>query len=191
MRVKFLMTTLSIVALLAAALAYEVAAQDDATPTPEPMSGMGQMSTEFLTDDLAPLVRGIYEGEDIFFIHTEVSDPDIAQLLTDMMGPQVVTVSSLAEIPEYLLGSVYVFTNGITGGGPLGFQPDIFDSVPGDEGYTPLRAIKLITWQEDAAPRQLNNVEEVEAAEAAGEILIESPGVVANMPILAWHDDSR
>lgn len=172
-------------------------AQREPTVTPTPtqtmpgMSGMGQMETEFASDDLAPLVRGIYEGDDVFFIHTEASDPGVASLLTDMMGPQVVTVPSLADIPEELLGAVYVFTNGITGMGPMGFQPDIFDSIPGDEAYTPLRALNLVTWQEGAAPRMLDSVAEVEAARAANEIVIEQSGVVVNMPILVWSGGQR
>lgn len=169
-------------------------AQREPTATPTPtrtMSGMGQMETELSSDELAPLVRGLYEGDNVFFIHTEASDPGVASLLTDMMGPQVVTVPSLADIPEELLGAVYVFTNGITGMGPMGFQPDIFDSIPGDEAYTPLRALNLVTWQEGAAPRMLDSVAEVEAARAANEIVIEQPGVVVNMPILVWSGGQR
>ncbi|MCA9902940.1 MAG: hypothetical protein KC547_03710 [Anaerolineae bacterium] len=179
--------------------AFTLQAQQPATPTPEPppmsmtpaMPGMLAVDTAFSTDDLAPLVQGIYEGEAVLFIHTEASDPDVANLLTDMMGPQVVTVPSLAEIPETLLGSVYVFTNGISGTGPMGFQPDLFDSIPGDLEYTPLRAISRVTWQDEQMPRQVNSVDELEAAEEAGEITLEPTGMVVNMPILVWPGGSR
>ena len=50
----------------------------------------------------------------------------------------------LAEAPGSLLAEVYIFTNGLEGHGPFGFQPDIFDSVPGGERYRPLRAVNLI-----------------------------------------------
>jgi hypothetical protein len=165
-----------------------------ATPTAaatEAMSGMAGMQTAFSSDDLAPLVRGIYEGEDMFFIHTEASDPDVANLLTDMMGPQVIAVPDLAEIPQELLGNVYVFTNGVAGSGPMGFQPDVFDTVPSDADYTPLRSLHRVTWQEESTPRQLNSAAEIEAAEAAGEIVIEQPGIVINMPILVWPGEHR
>ncbi len=108
-----------------------------------------------------------------------------------MMGTDVMTVPSLAEIPAELLGNVYVFTNGIEDMGPLGFQPDVFDSVPGDEKYTPLRAVSLVTWQADVEARQLVSVEEILAAEEAGELTIEQPGVVVNMPILVWGENHR
>jgi hypothetical protein len=153
------------------------------------MSGMGEM--DFSTDEFAPLVQGIYEGGEVFFIHTEASDPDIAELLTNMMGHEVVTVVGLAAISGDLLGNVYVFTNGLSGTGPLGFQPDVFDSIPGDEDYSPLRAVNLVTWQENATPSQLNSVDEIMAAASEQELEIEQPGIVVNMPILVWPGGHR
>jgi hypothetical protein len=141
--------------------------------------------------DLAPLVTGFYNGEEVLFIHTEASDPDVAKMLTDMMGPHVVLVPELAQAPEPLLANVYVFTNGVQGMGPFGFQPDVFDSVPGEEGYRPLRTVSLVTWQEGATPRELRSVEEIQAAEAAGEVAISLPDIVVNMPILSWPGGHR
>lgn len=163
-----------------------------ATPMPTATRGMmGMAGMEQTAGEFAPLVRGLYEGEELFFTHTEASAPQVAQMLTEMMGPQVVLMPKLAEVPEELLANVYVFTNGVEGGGPFGFQPDVFDSVPGEESYSPLRAINLVTWQEDAAPHVLSSSEEVQKAESAGEIIIERPGVVVNMPILVWPGGHR
>lgn len=184
--------------ILAVTIGFSIVAQDE-TPTSQPMGSMSNMSemggmemvTDYSVDDLAPLVRGIYEGEDVFFLHTEVSDESIAEILTEMMGPKVVVVPSLADIPEELLGNVYVFTNGIIDGGPLGFQPDIFDSVPGDETYTPLRQIHFVTWVVDSSPEQLNHVSDILEAEESGNVTIEPSGIVVNMPILVWLDETR
>lgn len=160
--------------------------------TPEPMSGMDmEMDTGYSVDDLAPLALAYYEGGDVYFIHPEASDEGVAQVLTEMMGPDVTYVPSLAEIPAELLGNVYVFTNGVAAMGPLGFQPDVFDSVPGDEAYTPLRSISLVTWAEGVEARELKSVEDILAAEAAGELTIVQPGVVVNMPILVWPEGQR
>jgi hypothetical protein len=158
--------------------------------TPEEMGGM-EMDSAYSVDDLAPLAFAYYNGGDIYFVHPEASDEGVAGILTDMMGTDVITVPSLGEIPPELLGSVYVFTNGVEGMGPLGFQPDVFDSVPGVEGYTPLRAIYLVTWQEGVEARELTSVDAILAAEEAGEVAIEAPGVVVNMPILVWPDGQR
>lgn len=160
--------------------------------TPGPGDGMDmEMAMGYSVDDLAPLALAYYEGGEVYFIHPEASDEGVAAILTDMMGTDVITVPNLAAIPEELLGNVYVFTNGIEAMGPLGYQPDVFDSVPGDETYTPLRAIHLVTWQENVEARELTSVDEILAAVADGEVIVEQPGVVVNMPILVWPDGTR
>jgi hypothetical protein len=90
-----------------------------------------------------------------------------------------------------MLAPVYVFTNGVEGMGPLGFQPDVFDNPPGSAGYTPLRSVRLVTWVEGAEPQLLTAAADVLAAESAGEVTIETPGVVVNMPFVTWPDGER
>ncbi|MDK1028449.1 MAG: hypothetical protein QGD88_09025 [Anaerolineae bacterium] len=144
------------------------------------------------SQDFAPLVGGIYEDGEVLFIHTEISDPDVATLLTDMMGGAVVVlVPELAEAPSALLANVYVFTNGLEGFGPFGFQQDIFDSVPGDDGYRPLREVNLVEWNSDVEPRELRSVADLLSAETDGEVTITQSGIVVNMPILSWPDGTR
>jgi hypothetical protein len=138
-----------------------------------------------------PPVKGYAEGEEVLFLHTEASDPEIAETLTEMMGSPVLVVPALADAPESMLANVYVFTNGIEGMGPLGFQPDVFDSPAGTEGYSPLRAVNLVTWQDAASARELTSADEVQAAEQQGELSIEQPGVVVNMPMVTWPGGQR
>ncbi len=95
-----------------------------------------------------PPVAGYAEGERIFFLHTEVSDPEIGRIMTEMMDSPVPVVASLAKAPEEMLAIVYAFTNGVQPDGPRGpldFQPDVFDNPPGTPGYTPLRKLVLVT----------------------------------------------
>ncbi len=152
------------------------------------MPGMGTMDVEGPT---VPPVRGFTEGQEILFLHTEASDPEVASMLTDMMGSPVLLVPSLAEAPETMLATVYVFTNGVSGDGPFGFQADVFDNPPETEGYSPLRAVNLVTWEDDASARVLQSAAEVEEAEAAGEVTIEQPGIVVNMPMVTWPGGQR
>ncbi len=158
--------------------------------TPDATSGM-EMETEYSVDNLAPLALAYYEGGKVYFIHPEASDEGVAEILTNMMGTDVMVVPSLAEVPEELLNNVYVFTNGVEAIGPLGYQPDVFDSVPSDEAYTPLHSVNLVTWQENAEARELTSVREILEAEGNGEVTIERPGVVVNMPILVWPGGQR
>jgi hypothetical protein len=158
--------------------------------------GMGGDMDDMAADvPRVPPVFGHYGGEEVFFIHTEVSDAEIAQTLEGMMGSPVPVVESLAEVPEQARSPVYVFTNGVkpedTPAGPLGFQPDVFATAPGDEGYTPLRELVLVTWADDAEPRLLTSAQEVTEAEAAGDVRFEQPGVVVNIPLLTWPGGQR
>ena len=159
----------------------------------DPMGGDGMGPPDgSMTQEFAPLVGGIYNGDDLYFIHTEASDPYVASRLTSMMGGvQVTLVPQLAAAPPELLAPLYVFTNGVEGNGPFGFQKDIFDSVPGDPAYRPLRDIYAVEWKEGTAPRTLNSVAEVEAARTAGEVTVTHPGIVVNMPVLVWPGGSR
>lgn len=157
-------------------------------------AGMGNMEADSSTStqDFAPLVSGIYKGGEVLFIHTEASDPNVVAMLTEMMGgPEVVLVPELANASADLLATVYVFTNGIKGHGPFGFQQDIFDSVPGNPSYRPLRAVYLVKWNPEAFPRELRSVAELVAAETNGEVTITESGVVVNMPILLWPGGHR
>ncbi len=138
-----------------------------------------------------PNVKGYLDGQEILFQHTEVSDPKVAELLTEMMKSPVLVVPALAQAPPALVADVYVFTNGVRGGGPFKFQPDVFDSPPGSDGYRPLRAIHLVKWKNEGAARVLKSANEVRAAEQGGEIVIEHPGVVATMPLVTWPGGSR
>lgn len=138
-----------------------------------------------------PPVKGFFKGQEILFIHTEASDKQVANLLTMMMGSPVIYVPALGGVPAAALGTVYVFTNGVPGGGPMGFQPDVFDSVPGDAAYTPLRALALVTWRQGRSGRELKLVDEIRKAEASGEVTIGRPGVVVNMPMVEWPGGKR
>jgi hypothetical protein len=96
-------------------------------PRQQPPTGMGGTMQGV---PAVPPVKGYTEGQEIRFLHTEASDPQVAQMLTTMMSSPVLVVPSLALAPASILAAVYVFTNGVRGDGPFGFQPDVFDRPP-------------------------------------------------------------
>jgi len=149
-------------------------------------SKAGQIPTAAL-----PAGKAWAEGKEIYFVHTEASDADVAGKLTNMMKSPVLLVPSLAKVPAAALAQVYVFTNGVAGKGPFGFQSDVFPNPPGTDGYSPLRNINAVTWADPAKARELKSVAEVMAAKNAGEIKIEQPGVVVNMPFVVWDGGKR
>jgi hypothetical protein len=149
------------------------------------------ISARFLTGTVVPPVEGYLAGEKVRFIHTEASDPKVAGLLEEMMGSPVFVVPSLADVPDAALADVYVFTNGVSGTGPFGYQPDVFDAPPGSPGYTPLRAVNLVAWKDADEARELRSAEQVQEAIAQGQLTVERPGAVVNMPLLTWPGGNR
>ena len=146
----------------------------------------GQIPTAAL-----PAGKAWAEGKEIFFVHTEASDADVAGKLTNMMKSPVIFVPSLAKMPADALAQVYVFTNGVAGKGPFGFQADVFPNPPGTDGYSPLRNLNAVTWADPAKARELKSVAEVLAAKNVGEVTIAQPGVVVNMPFVVWEGGKR
>jgi|AntRauTorcE11897_2_1112592.scaffolds.fasta_scaffold00938_16 hypothetical protein len=176
---------------LAAAGCTQNSGSDSSQKMNEMSKGM-QMAPDSLQNmKLAPLVKAYHEGGDAYFIHTEASDSKVARMLTKMMGPNVVHLSKLAQTPNSLLADIYVFKNGIEGNGPFGYQPDIIASVPGDSDYSPLRSIHLVSWNEQADPRELKMMEALMQAQSNGELTIEEAGIVVNMPVLVWPGGHR
>jgi hypothetical protein len=138
-----------------------------------------------------PAGKAYADGKEIYFVHTEVSDADVAALLTNMMNSPVLEVPGLADVPDSALANVYVFDNGLKGMGPLGFQADVFDYPPSTEGYSPLRRLNVVTWADPSKARELKSVSEITDAEKAGEVSIALPGIVVNMPFVVWDGGKR
>lgn len=173
-------------ALVTAACASDDAPASTVSPSSVTMAGMDMADGPTIPAGLA-----YAEGQEIRFVHTEVSDEEIATLLSGMMSSPVLFVPSLAEVPESATAPVYVFANGPTGMGPLGFLPDVFPYPPGDARYTPLRSIHLVTWVDPGQARELKSAAEVQEAEQNGDVTIEIPGVIVNMPFVTWPDGQR
>jgi len=162
----------------------------------EMMSGTMMSGMQFNVDApiTMPLIDGYYNGEKVFFVHTEVSDKDISEMLTMMVNFPTLHVSALKNISPDDLATVYIFTNGIPGSGPYGggpffFQIDIFDAVPGQNAYSQFRSPHLVTWSENSSPRLLTSVEDLLEAEANGEVTIEKTDLVVNAPMIVWRSD--
>jgi hypothetical protein len=150
---------------------------------------MGSMSAG--AGGTLPPVGGFYDGQQVMFVHPEASDRKVAKVLSEMMDSPVLVVPELAEAPDGALADIYAFQNGVRGDGPFGFQPDVFDSAPGEDGYSPLRALHFVSWKQSAKPRVLRSVAKITRAERAGELSVKRSEVVVNMPFVQWPGGSR
>ena len=160
------------------------------------MMGQGMMmqNMPFNVDApvIMPMIDGYYNRDKVYFVHTEVSDSVMAEMMTRMINFPTLHVPELKNIPEEQLAKVYVFTNGIPGsepygGGPFMFQIDVFDSIPGQAEYSQFRVPHLVTWNENAKPRVLTSESDILKAETNGEITIEKTANVVNAPMITWE----
>jgi len=134
-----------------------------------------------------PLIKGYENGNDIFFIGTDVSDQNAADELTKMTNFTVNVAPILSQTPEAARGQVYVFTNGISGKGSNGFQLPVLNAKPGDETYSPLMQVNMVTWNDQSAAKELKSVQEIMDAEKNGTIAINKTGIIANHPAVQWE----
>lgn len=138
-----------------------------------------------------PAGKAYANGDTIYFTHTEVSDKDVATLLTNMMKSPVIYVAALAQAPDAITSPVYVFKNGIAGSGPLKFQADVFENTPDDAGYTPLRKITFVTWKNESQAKEVKSAAEIQGLAASGAVTLEKSTVVVNMPFITWKGGKR
>jgi len=160
------------------------------------MSGSMMSDIQFNVDApiTMPMIDGYYNGEKVFFVHTEVSDKNMADMMTMMVNFPTLHVSELMNISQDDMAKIYVFTNGIAGsepygGGPFMYQIDVFDSVPNQMEYSQFRIPHLVTWNENSTPRILISVDEIFEEETNGELTIQETDNVVNVPMVVWKSD--
>jgi len=141
---------------------------------------------------IMPMIDGYYKGNKVYFVHTEVSDSAMAEMMSKMINFPTFHVPELKNIPEDQMARVYVFTNGVPGsepygGGPFMFQIDVFDSIPGQKEYSQFRIPYLVTWNNDTKPRILNSESAILKAESDGKVTIEKSNLVVNVPMITWE----
>ena len=146
--------------------------------TPPPLADNGQVSI--------PVLRGWFEGEEVFYITTDVSHADVADAKGANFAPRL-AASLPAGKPEpgraSAVDKVYAVTNFK--------QASIFASAPlpmgsanRDTAYSPLWQMIKVTWAVGRTPRTLKSEEDVLAAADRGAVVLEPTPVVLNCPII-------
>ena len=162
---------------------------------------MGMMNQDMMKQNMSfnvdvpiiiPMIDGYHNRNMVYFVHTEVSDFAMANMMSKMINFPTLHVPELKNIPENKMAKVYVFTNGVSGsepygGGPFMYQIDVFDSIPGQAEYSQFRIPYLVTWNDDSKPRILTLESAILKAESADELTIEKSTLVVNVPIITWE----
>jgi hypothetical protein len=84
-----------------------------------------------------------FDGSTIYYIVTDATPKGPAEMMGVVNTP---TSANLIKNPTAV--DLYQFKDGIKGSGPLGFQPGIAASIPGEENYSPMWRIFIISWNE-------------------------------------------
>jgi len=107
------------------------------------------------------------DGATIYYIVTDATPSGPAA----MMGVTPVS-SSASLIANSAAVDLFQFRNGITGSGPLGFQPGIAASAPGDVNYSPMWRIFMIGWEDPDNASLLETMNDINAFKQDGLISV-------------------
>ena len=136
-----------------------------------------------------PMHQGYYNGEDVYFIITDSSDPTHAELITAKQGWKVELAPLLKNTPEEALSKTFMFTNGISGGGVHGYQGEVFTSTPAQpDVYSALASHVHVTWNDGVTPRVLDSEAMIMESAENNEITLTEIDVVLNLPQIVWPE---
>ena len=162
---------------------------NNATTTMQQTGSLLKLSHANVAIDI-PLTKGYVNGNEVFYITTDVSDNRTAAHLTNITGFKVNYAQVLAQAPNASIANIYEFKNGINGTGPQGFQPNVADSQPGDENYSPLWRTNLVEWKQGVNPRELKSQSDIISAQRNGELTIMPTNIIVNCPFVQWNGGS-
>ncbi|MGD9673867.1 MAG: hypothetical protein AB7U98_10370 [Candidatus Nitrosocosmicus sp.] len=137
-----------------------------------------------------PLLKGYENGNEIYYISTDASDEMTAAFITNLTGFKTNYAPVLAQTPDTARSQVYAFTDGVAGNGQFGFQLPVTVGKPGDEGYSPIWQLNLVSWNDNSTARELKSVQEIIAANQSGELSINQTDIVVNHPAIKWSNGS-
>jgi hypothetical protein len=80
--------------------------------------------------------------------------------------------------PGNKVAPIWAFANGHAD------QRNIVDTVPGRADYTPLWAVRMVTWRDASSARVLRSAAAVRAAQRAGDVSVRPMPIVVNCPVL-------
>jgi hypothetical protein len=133
-----------------------------------------------------PVLRGWFEGEEVFYVTTDVSHADVAEAKGANFAPRLAdALPAGPPVPgrRSSVDKVYAVTNFK--------QESIFASAPypmgsasRDTAYSPLWQMVKVTWVAGKTPQPLKSEEAVLAAVDSGAVTLEATTVVLNCPIV-------
>ena len=136
-----------------------------------------------------PMHQGYYNGEAVYYIITDSSDPTHVDIITKNQGWKVNLAPLLANATKNALSTTYMFTNGLPGDGVHGFQGEVFTSTPAQaDAYSALTSQVRVTWDDEVIPRILVSETEILSSVQQRLVVLTELNVVLNMPQIVWTE---
>ncbi len=137
-----------------------------------------------------PLLSGWFEGEEVLYVTTDVSDAEVARAKHGNYAPRLAHAlprSSGTQAPQpgtpSSVDKVYGVTNH-TQGSVFVSAPTPMGHANTDRAYSPLWQLIEVTWLAGQTVRTLKSEEEVLAAAEQGAVTLTTTQVVLNCPIV-------
>lgn len=112
------------------------------------------------------------DGKTVYYVVTGGTPGAPAKMMGLDNIPALSLFSSTAR-------DLYHFTNGISGGGPFGFQEGVSSSQLGDSSYSPICKVSTVTWKDGGNATVLENMGDINYEKSIGEITVQ-PALVYN-----------
>jgi len=107
------------------------------------------------------------DGTTIYYIVTDATPKGPAEMMGVVNSP-----TSANLIANSAAVDLYQFMDGIKGSGPLGFQPGIASAALGDENYSPMWRIFIISWNEPEKALVLETKSDIDQFQSEGQISV-------------------
>ena len=133
-----------------------------------------------------PLLSAWYDGQKVYYVTTDVSDPAVARIMGANLTPRM--SDGLPSYPKpptqkTLIERVYNFTNSP--------QDKVFSSAPApigpasaDKHYSPIWLAVNVTWAASAKQTTLTSEEEILQQEDAHMLTLQRTEILLNCPIV-------
>jgi len=136
---------------------------------------------------IIPMHKGIFNSSSVFYIITDSSDQALANKITEKQEWKVELAPPLANTPKTAIQKIFVFTNGISGGGIYGYQSDVFSKTPSQESeYSPLSSVVEVSWKTGQNKIIFESMEEILKAKEESRIELKETDIVINTPQIIW-----
>lgn len=138
---------------------------------------------------IIPMHEGIYEGDSVFYIMTDSSNEEFAEKISEIQDWRVEFAPPLENTPQDILQNIFVFTNGVKGGGLYGYQSEVFSNTPSNTTYSALNSVIEVTWKNGQNEIIFESASEVLEAKEKGRVEFNELDIVVNVPQIVWSEE--